>query len=150
MLRSLTLTRAGWRGASARLMFGVALAGPLAALAGCSVERFTGSTPAPASAPEAPPPPSPPPIDMAGRWTFSAASGGRCAMNFGAAQGAEGAIRPEGGCPGNFYTSRKWTFDTSGLTIRDHTNAPLGQLRMASPGRFEGQATGGGPVTLAR
>ncbi len=71
-------------------------------------------------------------------------------MNFGAAQGAEGAIRPEGGCPGNFYTSRKWTFDAGGLTIRDHTNAPLGQLRMASPGRFEGQATGVGPVTLAR
>jgi hypothetical protein len=103
-----------------------------------------GTTPAAAPAPAAPP------VDMAGRWTLSA--GGRgCAMNFGPGQqGAEGAIRPEGGCPGNFYTSRKWSFDASGLQIHDHTGATLAHLRLSSPGRFDGQAAAGGPVTLTR
>ena len=62
----------------------------------------------------------------------------------------EGTIAPEGGCPGNFYTSRKWTFDQTGLVIRDHNGQPLAQLALAGPGRFEGKATAGAAVTLAR
>ena len=38
-----------------------------------------------------------------------------------AAPGNMGAIAPEGGCPGNFYTSRKWTIEQGSLVIRDHT-----------------------------
>ena len=118
----------------------------LIALGGCAGDRLgpVGST-TPAAAPAA----AAAPTDMAGRWTFSAAGRG-CAMNLAGGQGAEGAIRPEGGCPGNFYTSRKWTFDANGLVIRDHTNAALARLQFASPGRFEGQATGGQPVSLTR
>jgi hypothetical protein len=71
-------------------------------------------------------------------------------MTFGAApNAAEGTIAPEGGCPGQFYTSRKWTFDTTGLTIRNHNSEPLAQLSAAG-GRFEGQATSGDAVTLTR
>ncbi len=61
----------------------------------------------------------------------------------------DGAIRPEGGCPGNFYTSRHWSLAQDTLTIVDHNNAPLAQLKLAGD-RFAGQSTAGVPVTLAR
>ena len=72
-------------------------------------------------------------------------------MTFGAAQSeGEGTIAPEGGCPGNFYTSRKWTFEQGSLVIRDHNGQPLGQLAQAAPGRFDGKATNGQQVLLSR
>jgi hypothetical protein len=97
----------------------------------------------------APPPPKPPPIDLAGRWRLAAASGA-CVMTLAATSGAaEGTIAPAGGCPGNFFTSRKWTFEHDMLIIRDHNSEALAELSFAV-GRFQGQATGGGSVTLAR
>jgi hypothetical protein len=88
---------------------------------------------------------------MAGRWLLGSAGSGQCNMTFGGNAGAgEGTIAPEGGCPGNFFTSRKWTFEAAGLVIRDHTGAALAQLAQAGPGRFEGQAAGGLQVTLSR
>jgi hypothetical protein len=93
----------------------------------------------------------PPPINMAGRWMLNSPGGGGCAMNFGAPAGAsEGTIAPEGGCPGNFFTSRKWVFEESGLVIRDHTGQPLAQLAFAPPSRFDGRTTSGQAVTLSR
>jgi hypothetical protein len=72
-------------------------------------------------------------------------------MNFGASPGAgEGTIAPEGGCPGNFFTSRKWTFEQGGLIIRDHTGQSLALLALAGSNRFEGQASNGQAVSLAR
>ena len=58
-------------------------------------------------------------------------------MTFGAAGAAavEGTIAPEGGCPGKFFTSRKWTYDQAGLTMRDHTGQPLAQLSEAASGQ---------------
>ena len=64
-------------------------------------------------------------------------------MNFGAAPapGAkdgpkegpkEGTIAPEGGCPGNFFTSRHWTLENGTLTIADHQFKPLAQLKLAN------------------
>ena len=112
------------------------------ALAGCAGDQaMTGTT---MVRPGAPPEP------MAGRWVL-ASGPSQCGMNFGGAPEApEGTIAPEGGCPGNFYTSRKWTFDQTGLVIRDHNGQPLAQLALAGPGRFEGKATAGATVTLAR
>ena len=102
-----------------------------------------------AEPPPAPLPPNPPPIDLAGRWRLAAASGG-CLMTLAAAPGAaEGTVAPAGGCPGNFFTSRKWTFERDMLIIRDHKSEPLAELAF-SAGRFQGQASGGGAVTLAR
>ena len=63
---------------------------------------------------------------------------------------AEGTIAPEGGCPGKFFTSRKWMFDSNGLSIRDHNSEPLAQLSAAGGARFDGKATAGDPVTLTR
>ena len=71
-------------------------------------------------------------------------------MTFGNAPGAaQGTIAPEGGCPGNFFTSRKWTFEHGALIIRDHKGQPLAQVSF-SDGRFAGQATNGGEISLSR
>jgi hypothetical protein len=113
------------------------------ALTGCAGEQaVTGS---PSAARGAPPEP------MGGRWQLAASGGSQCVMTFGGAPSdAEGTIAPQGGCPGNFYTSRKWTFEQGDLVIRDHNGQPLGQLALAAPGRFDGKATNGQPVTLTR
>lgn len=121
----------------------------LAALVGCA----SNPPPAPeaAAAPTpAPPPPAPPPVDLAGRWRFTQTGGGACFMNFGnAPAAAQGTIAPEGGCPGNFFTSRKWTFERDVLIMRDHKDEALARLSFAG-GRFEGRATGGATVSLSR
>jgi hypothetical protein len=71
-------------------------------------------------------------------------------ITLGATPGAaEGTIAPAGGCPGNFFTSRKWTFEHDMLIIRDHKSETLAELSF-SAGRFQGQAAAGGSVTLAR
>ena len=88
---------------------------------------------------------------MAGRWTLAAQNGGGCAMTFGATPGSpEGTIAPEGGCPGNFFTSRKWMFDQGALVIRNHTGERLAQLALSPSGRFEGQSASGEAVSLGR
>ena len=71
-------------------------------------------------------------------------------MNFGDAPGAvQGTIAPEGGCPGNFFTSRKWTYEHTALIIRDHKGEVLAELDFAG-GRFEGHQTGVAALSLSR
>jgi hypothetical protein len=78
------------------------------------------------------------------------AAAGGCLMTFTAAPAAaEGTIAPAGGCPANFFTSRKWTFERGRLIIRDHKGEPLAELSFEA-GHFQGNATGGGSVGLAR
>jgi len=114
-------------------------------LAGCAGDQAVTGSPVSATRPGAPPEP------MGGRWQFTVPGQSQCVMNFGAALGeGEGTIAPEGGCPGNFYTSRKWSFEQGSLVIRDHNGAPLGQLALAAPGRFDGKAANGQPATLSR
>lgn len=115
-----------------------------ALLAGCAGQQAVTGSPVSATL-------GAPPEPMAGRWQLAAPGSSQCNMNFLAAAGdGEGAIQPEGGCPGNFYTSRKWTFEQGALIIRDHNGQPLGQFAHASPGRFDGKATSGQPLTLGR
>jgi hypothetical protein len=124
----------------------------LAALAACtSTDRFGGGQPEQAAAaPTPPPPPQPPPVDLAGRWKLSVAGGAACFMTFGATPGAaEGTVAPAGGCPGNFFTSRKWTYEHDRLILRDHKGEVLVELAFAT-GRFEGQVPNGGSISLAR
>ena len=134
-----------------------ALAMSALALAGCGGGLggidLGGSAAPPAAAPA--PAMTAPPVSMAGRWLLSSPGRGQCHMNFGAgAAAAEGAIAgtiaPEGGCPGKFFTSRKWAFESNQLIIRDHTGQPLAQLAFGASGRFDGQATNGQPVMLGR
>ena len=122
----------------------------LAALAGCASAPKPEPPPVAAAPPPAPPAPTPPPVDLAGRWRLTAAAGGACFMTLGGAPGAaQGTIAPEGGCPGNFFTSRKWAFEHDALIIRDHKGQPLAQLSFTG-GHFEGQGTDGATVSLSR
>ena len=124
------------------------------ALAGCGGDRMsgldlgsTGATQAAAATRG----PSPPPTDLNGRWMLSSAGGGTCRMTFAGSPGVgEGTIRPEGGCPGNFFTSRKWTFEDGALILRNHNSEPLGQLRPSGQAAFAGDATSGQQVSLSR
>ena len=91
-----------------------------------------------------------PNLDMTGRWILAALDAPSCGMNFTGGSGAqEGSVAPDGGCPGNFYTSQRWTLQQDALTIKDQENQPLAHLTFAD-GHFEGQATAGLSVTLTR
>ena len=91
-----------------------------------------------------------PNTDMTGRWMLSAPNAPPCGMEFGGAPGAhEGTIMPDGGCPENFFMSRRWALDHDALVINDKESNPLARLNTAC-GRFEGQSTAGTPVSLAR
>jgi Protease inhibitor Inh len=128
-----------------------------ALLAACSgSDRFTWdsgspSSPASSGAPASGSAAVAPPLNLAGRWTLSSTGTTSCAMMFGANPNAtEGTIAPAGGCPFNFYTSRKWTYGETGLTIRDHNAQTLAQLAPAGPNRFEGKTSSGQDIALSR
>ena len=128
-----------------------------ALLAACSgSDRFTWdsgspSSPASSGAPASGSAAVAPPLNLAGRWTLSSTGTTSCAMMFGANPNAtEGTIAPAGGCPFNFYTSRKWTYGETDLTIRDHNAQPLAQLAPAGPNRFEGKTSSGQDIALSR
>lgn len=95
--------------------------------------------------------PAQPPVNMTGRWQLAQPGRGQCNMTFRAgAEGSDGTIAPEGGCPGKFFTSRRWAYDSSGLTIQDHNSQPLAQLSNDGSGRFNGKAATGEAITLTR
>lgn len=87
-------------------------------------------------------------ISMPGRWILSAPNAPSCGMNFAAKPGEkEGSVAPEGGCPGKFFTSRRWTLDRGALTIIDDGNEPLVTLTFEN-GQFNGKSVNDMPVTL--
>ena len=99
-----------------------------------------------------------PSYTMGGRWLLTALNRGQCNMNFtGAPKATEGTIAPEGGCPGRFFTSRKWSMADEGrIKIEDHNGNELVMLAPSSSNAagtglwFEGTATTGERVMLAR
>jgi|ERR1700723_2016681 Protease inhibitor Inh len=124
-----------------------------ALLAGCAgSDRVTADSAAPSGPPDsAAAAGSAPPFSLAGRWTLSSIGTGSCAMTFGAGQDpTEGTIAPAGGCPFNFFTSRKWTYSQAGLAIRDHHAQVLAQLTPVGSNRFEGKTGAGQDVALSR
>jgi hypothetical protein len=139
------------------------LAGLAGGLAGCSAGSILGGQPQPAAAPAPEPAGEPeagaaPPVDLAGKWQLAAAAGGACVMNFSDAPNSaapsadaipQGAIAPEAGCPGNFFTSRKWTFEQGKLVIRDFKGRPLAELSYLGA-HFEGHDKNGGALTLSK
>ena len=111
-------------------------------LTGCAGEQFSLGSSAPA----------PDPVDdsMTGRWILSAPNTPSCGLEFGGAAGARaGSVAPDGGCPGNFYMSRRWAIEGSALTITGQDSQPLAQLKVVGT-HFEGQSNVGTPVTLSR
>jgi hypothetical protein len=120
-----------------------------ALLAGCwSTDRPAVDN---GSSAAATPAPTAPPVNLAGRWTLASPGAGSCAMTFGAQPDAtEGTIAPAGGCPFNFFTSRKWNYSAAGLTIRDHNAQSLAQLAPSGDSRFEGKTSAGQDLVLSR
>jgi protease inhibitor Inh len=113
-------------------------------LTGCAGEQFSLGSSAPALAPD--------PVDdsMPGRWILSAPNAPSCGLEFGGAAGARaGSVAPDGGCPGNFYMSRRWAIEGSALTITGQDSQLLAQLKVVGT-HFEGQSNVGTPVTLSR
>jgi hypothetical protein len=140
--------------AARTLICALALAA-LPVLAGCSVGTLNGlissdsseQAPATTAATNGPAPA----VNMAGRWVLATPGAGFCGMNFVAPPGAsEGPIAPEGGCPGKFFTSRKWALEQNAIVIRNHAGEPLAHLTVADQSRLEGQSASGEPVSLTR
>jgi hypothetical protein len=126
-----------------------------ALLAGCGDRMTVGGGPSgtqDATPVAVGPSAKPPPTNLAGRWTLSATGSTSCGMTFGAnnPDATEGSIAPGGGCPFNFFTSRKWSYTDAGLTLRDHTAQALAQLTPAGPNRFEGKTGSGQEIALSR
>ena len=123
-------------------------------LAACSGgDRMTiGGSDNPPNTSPAGPAAKPPPVSLAGRWTLSATGSTSCGMTFGTnnPDATEGTIAPGGGCPFNFFTSRKWSYTEAGLTLRDHNAQALAQLTPAGPNRFEGKTSSDQEVALSR
>jgi Protease inhibitor Inh len=132
----------------------ILLAGVL--LAGCSSNplgssNFLSSLSPQHAAASAPAAAAPPPPNMAGRWQLAAANGQQCYVNFSGAQGAaQGAVAPEGGCPGNFFTTRHWAFQHGSLALLDHKSKLLVQMKRNAEGRFEGETANKELVWLER
>lgn len=84
-------------------------------------------------------PPPPPAVDMSGRWRLISLRGQSCAMTFTpeGTEGTAGTIKPEGGCPGNFYTSRRWVYDQGSLVIQDHNRKQLAAMKQNPSGSFD-------------
>jgi hypothetical protein len=128
----------------------------LLALGACTNTARFGGQPETAAAPPPPPPSAPepaptapPPVDLAGKWRLSAA-GGACTMTFTDEAGAtDGKIAPAGGCPANFFMSRKWTYEQGALIVRDFKGQALTDLTFNSD-HFEGKDADGGQIMLAR
>jgi hypothetical protein len=121
---------------------------PLVALSmtGCAVSLpgFGSSTPPPEETATVP-------ASIAGRWLLNSPGRGQCVMVFGTAapDAVEGTVAPQGGCPGRFFTSRKWSMQQGKLVMRDHNDKPLAQLS-GDGAKFEGTATTGEPISLTR
>jgi len=111
-------------------------------LTGCAGEQFSLGSSAPA--------PAPVDASMPGRWILAVPNAPSCGLEFkGASSARAGLVTPDGGCPGNFYLSRRWAMDGDALTIASDENEPLAQLKSAGT-HFEGRSVAGTAVTLSR
>lgn len=115
---------------------GVIAAGFLLSLTGCASQQLATANVADTS-----------PGDLAGRWMLSMPQMPACGLNL--SGGLQGRIAPEGGCPGRFFTSRRYSLDNGTMTILDGENLPLGRLTARDDG-FTGRAETGETVTLTR
>jgi hypothetical protein len=107
-------------------------------LTGCAGEAL--------AAPEAVRTPTPK-VDMAGRWMLSAPDKPACGMKLEGAPGEkQGAIEPEGGCPGKLFKTRHWQLAQGQLTIKERAAGAAQARRRLFPRPIHP----GMPVTLKR
>lgn len=85
---------------------------------------------------------------ITGRWVLSAPNAPPCGVEF--REGSDrrsGNLVPDGGCPGNFYKSRRWSFADGTLAIGTETDEILARLDYKGS-VYEGKAADGTPLTL--
>jgi len=125
----------------------------LFAAAGCTGDRLGGDLKFPWQEEKKKEEPRPV-FSMGGRWMLTSPNRGQCVMTFsGPPKATEGTIAPGGGCPGSFFTSRRWTLENGNVIVRDHNGEQLAQLSPSGMGTanfFEGKATTGESIMLAR
>ncbi len=97
---------------------------------------------------------TPPPkqVNMAGRWRLTEPGAPSCGLHFGGGPGIrDGAIQPEGGCPGGFFTARHFELSKDGqrLNIDDYQMNLLAHMSLKN-GVFRGTSNAGKTVTLSR
>ncbi len=115
---------------------GIMAASFLLSLTGCASQQLATSNAAGTS-----------PGDLAGRWMLSMPQAPACGLNL--SGGFQGRIVPEGGCPGRFFTSHRYSLDNGAMTILDGESMPLARLTAVEDG-FTGRAETGEAVTLTR
>lgn len=73
-----------------------------------------------------------------------------CGLEFRASSaGNGGSLTPDGGCPGQFYKSRRWTLEDGKLAIKTDGDEILARLDFTD-GHFRGSSDAGQDVTLVR
>ncbi len=129
-------------------MKGLRIAGGLiiiASLAGCAGQGLSLDGDTAAAPPSAQ-------VNMAGRWRLTQPGAPSCGLDFGGGPGIrDGAVAPEGGCPGGFFTARHFELSQDGqqLNIDDYQMNLLAQMTLKN-GAFRGTSNAGKPVTLSR
>jgi hypothetical protein len=89
-------------------------------------------------------------LTIPGRWILSAPNAPTCGLEFRGSPGSQtGSVSPDGGCPGNFYMSRRWSIDGGAITISDAEGQPLAHFRLVGD-RYEGQSASSMPMILSR
>jgi hypothetical protein len=81
---------------------------------------------------------------------LSAPNAPPCGLEFRGNPGSQsGSVSPDGGCPGNFYMSRRWSMNDGAIAVTDAENQPLAHFKLVGD-RYEGQSVAGVPMTLSR
>ena len=86
---------------------------------------------------------------VAGVWTVSLA-GQSCKVATPQTKFGQGFRAGPLKCPGEMANVKSWNVAGKQLSLYDESGATIARLFTTSPGRFDGQTTGGSPITLSR
>lgn len=87
-------------------------------------------------------------VSIPGRWMLTAPNAPPCGLELRQTASGQGLVAPDGGCPGHFYRSRRWAFESGALVIMADDGDALGRLSYAD-NTFEGRSTAGQAIRLS-
>ncbi len=86
---------------------------------------------------------------VAGVWSVSLA-GQNCKVATPQTKYGQGFRAGPLKCPGEMANVKSWNVAGKQLSLYDESGATIARLFTTTPGRFDGQTTGGAPITLSR
>ena len=86
---------------------------------------------------------------VAGVWSVSLA-GQNCKVATPQTKYGQGFRAGPLKCPGEMANVKSWNVAGKQLSLYDESGATIARLFTTTPGRFDGQTTGGSPITLSR